>query len=106
MPWAMARLIVYFATQCLMRALSAGRSPGGAPRYAFNLVRGPPRPGDHLAHPTLGLAVRRDHGERAEIVRDVLGGDGLLADAALGEGHVLGDRRVEAVADHELSEDP
>ena len=38
---------------------------------------------------------------RAEVVQDVLGGDGLLADAALGEGDVLGDRRVEVMADHE-----
>ena len=36
-----------------------------------------------------------------EVVQDVLGGDGLGADARLGEGQVLGDLRVEVVADHE-----
>jgi hypothetical protein len=34
-------------------------------------------------------------------VKDVLGGDGLLADAALGEGQILGDRAVEVMAHHE-----
>ena len=34
-------------------------------------------------------------------MQDVLGGDRLLADAALGEGHVLGDLGVEVMADHE-----
>ncbi len=51
--------------------------------------------------PAHGLAVGGDHRERAEVVQDVLGRDGLAADAALGEGHVLGDRAVEVVADHE-----
>ncbi len=39
--------------------------------------------------------------ERAQVVQDVLGGDGLAADARFGEGHVLGDARVEVVADHQ-----
>jgi hypothetical protein len=45
--------------------------------------------------------VRRHDGKRAHVVQDVLGGDGFLADAAFGEGHVLGDRLVEVVAHHE-----
>ena len=39
--------------------------------------------------------------ENAQVVQNVLGGDRLGADAALGEGDVLGDRRVEMVADHQ-----
>ena len=39
--------------------------------------------------------------EGAEIVEDVLGGDGLLADAALGEGDVLGNARIQVMADHQ-----
>src|SRR5208282_744018 len=37
----------------------------------------------------------------AEIVQDVLGGDGFLADAAFREGNVFRDRAVEVMADHE-----
>ena len=44
-----------------------------------------------LADAAHRLAVRRHHRERAEVVQDVLGRDRLLADAALGEGDVLGD---------------
>ena len=34
-------------------------------------------------------------------MQNVFGGDGLLADPALGKGHVLGDILVEVVADHQ-----
>ena len=34
-------------------------------------------------------------------MQDILGGDRLLADAAFGEGHILGDRRIEVVAHHQ-----
>src|SRR3546814_3622674 len=47
------------------------------------------------------LAVRRDDRERTEIVEDILGGDRLLADTAFGEGEILGDRRIEMMADHQ-----
>ena len=39
--------------------------------------------------------------KRAEIVQDVLGRDGLPADAAFGEGDILGDRRIEVMAHHQ-----
>jgi hypothetical protein len=39
--------------------------------------------------------------DRAEIVQDVFGGDRLAPDAALGEGHVLGDAGVEVMAHHQ-----
>jgi hypothetical protein len=54
-----------------------------------------------FADPAHGLRVGRHHRDRAEVVQDVLGGDGLAPDARFGEGHVLGDRRVEVVADHQ-----
>src|SRR3546814_1888208 len=57
--------------------------------------------GDHLADPAHRLAVRRDNRERTEIVEDILGGDRLLADTAFGEGEILGDRRIEMMADHQ-----
>ena len=34
-------------------------------------------------------------------MQDILGGDGLAADARLGKGHVLGDARVQVMADHQ-----
>ena len=37
----------------------------------------------------------------AQVVEHVLGRDRLGADAALGEGHVVGHLRVQVVADHE-----
>ncbi len=67
----------------------------------LHLVRGLPGAGDDLAHAAHGLGVGGDHREGAEVVEDVLGGDGLAADARLGEGDVLGDARVQMVADHE-----
>ena len=67
----------------------------------LHLVRRLPGADDHLADATHRLRIRRQHRERAEVVQDVLGRDGLAADARLGERDVLGDRRVEMVADHQ-----
>src|SRR5690606_26994380 len=67
----------------------------------LHLVGGLPGAGDHFPHPPHGLGIRRDHAEGAEVVEDVLGGDGLAADAGIGEGHVLGDIRVQVVAHHQ-----
>ena len=44
---------------------------------------------------------RADHADRAQVVEDVFGGDGLAADAALGEGDVLGQILVQVMADHQ-----
>ncbi len=66
---------------------------GQAAALHLHLVRGLPGADRHFADAAHRLAVRRNDRERAEIMQDVLGGDRLLADAALGEGHVLGDRR-------------
>mmetsp|Transcript_16672 Transcript_16672/g.67230 ORF Transcript_16672/g.67230 Transcript_16672/m.67230 type:complete len:869 (-) Transcript_16672:47-2653(-) len=67
----------------------------------LHLVGRLPGPRDDLADAAHGLRVRRDHRDGAHVVQDVLGGDGLAADARLGERDVLGDRLVKVVAHHE-----
>ncbi len=65
------------------------------------LMRGVPRAGDNFTTAAHGLRVGRHHADSTKVVQDVLGGDGLGADARLGKGHVLGDVAREVVADHE-----
>src|SRR5215468_12613284 len=60
--------------QVVVVALLAGERAA----LALHLVRGLPGADDRFANPTHGLAVRRDHGEGAEVVEDVLGGNRLL----------------------------
>ena len=62
---------------------------------------GLPGAGDDLANPTHGLGVRGDHGKGTQVVQNVLRGNGLAADAGFGEGHVLGDVRIQVVTDHQ-----
>ena len=56
-----------------------------------------------MTSPTRPMAWRiaGHHRERAEIVQQILGGDGLGPDARFGEGDVLGNLRVEMMADHQ-----
>ena len=58
-------------------------------------------PDEGFADPAHGLRIGRVHGQHAPVVEDILGGHGLGPNATLGERHVLGDRRVEVMADHE-----
>ena len=74
---------------------------GQGAALGLHLVGGLPGADDHLADAAHGLAVAADHADGAEVMQDVLRGDGLAADAAFGEGDVLGDVRVQVVADHE-----
>ena len=67
----------------------------------LHLVRRLPGADDHLADPAHGLAVGRDDREGPHVMQDILGGDGLAPDPAFGKGHILGDRLVEMVADHQ-----
>jgi hypothetical protein len=91
MPCAIAGLIVYLATYRRMRRLSfAPDSPRAARAARFILCGRLPRAAEHLADAPHRLAVARDDRDGAQVVEDVLGGDGLAADAALGEGDVLG----------------
>ena len=69
---------------------------------ALHLVGGLPGPDDHLADPAHRLGIELDMmRDDAAIVEHVLGADRLGPDAALGEGHVLGDAPDEVVADHQ-----
>ncbi len=67
----------------------------------LHLVCSLPGPHDDLAHPAHGLRVGRHHRDRADIVQDVFGGDGLAPDARFGKGHIFGDGRVQVVAHHQ-----
>ncbi len=67
----------------------------------FHLVGGLPGAAHHFAHPAHGLGVGGDHGDHAHVLQDVLGGDGLAADAGVGEGDVFRDVRVQVVAHHQ-----
>jgi hypothetical protein len=77
------------------------RGTGERAELGLHLVRGLPGAADDLADAAHGLRVGGHHRDGAQIVETVLGGDGLGADARLGEGDILGDLRVEVVADHE-----
>jgi len=56
-----------------------------------------------ITSPTRPIAwlVAGHHADRAQVVEDVLRRDGLAADPALRERHVLDDLAVEVVADHQ-----
>ena len=79
----------------------AASSPASRPRCSFILcavcqvrvITSPTRPMAWLSLEMMQMAP--------EVVQDILGGDGLAADAALGEGDVLGDVLVEVVTHHE-----
>ena len=60
-----------------------------------------PRPRDHLAYAAHSLRVARHDGDGAHVVQNILRGDGLRADARLGEGDVLGDGLVEVMTHHQ-----
>mmetsp|Transcript_45780 Transcript_45780/g.89458 ORF Transcript_45780/g.89458 Transcript_45780/m.89458 type:complete len:307 (+) Transcript_45780:72-992(+) len=74
---------------------------GEGPALHLHLVGGLPGAGDDLAHAAHRLGVGGDDGDGAHVLEDVLGGDGLAADAGFGEGDVLLGGFVEVVADHE-----
>ena len=67
----------------------------------LHLVGGLPGANDHFAEPAHGLRIRRHHRERAEIVQDVFGRNGLFTDPAFGKGEIFRDRRVEMVTHHQ-----
>ena len=67
----------------------------------LHLVCGLPAAHDDLTHAAHGLRVRGEHADRAQVVQDVFGSDGFFADAALGKCQILGDGRIQVVADHQ-----
>ena len=97
--------VVVAGVVCDRRTLTPAlslRGRGSKPAaLALHLVRRLPGADDDFADAPHGLAVAGHDADGAEVVQDVLGGDGLAPDAALGEGQVLGDRRVEVMAHHQ-----
>ena len=47
----------------------------------LHFMRRLPGPNDDFANPAHRLRIRSDHREGTQIVKDILGGDGLLTDA-------------------------
>jgi hypothetical protein len=83
------------------RVVVAGGVALQAAALHLHLVRGLPGAQDDFAHAAHGLAVAAHHADGAQVVQDVFGGDGLLADAAFGKGQVFGNAGIEVVAHHE-----
>lgn len=71
------------------------------PPLRLILVGRVPSPKNDLAASPHGLRVGAHHTNGAEVVKHVLGGDGLVANPALGEGNIFGDVSRQVVADHE-----
>jgi hypothetical protein len=84
-----------------MRKLSLPFFHPAAAALLFHFVRRLPGARDDFADAAHGLGIRTHHADRAQVVQNVLGGDGFAANAALGKGHVLGQAGIEMMADHE-----
>ncbi len=85
-----------------MRKLSLSPvSPGRRPALLFHFVRRLPGAGDDFADAAHGLRIGTHHADGAEVVQNILGGDGLAANPAFGKRHVLRQIRVEMMADHQ-----
>ena len=67
----------------------------------FHLVRRLPGPRDDFADAAHRLRIRTHHADRAHVMQNIFRRDGLATNAAFGESHVLGQVRVEMMADHE-----
>ena len=68
---------------------------------AAHLVGGLPSAGDHLADAPHRLRIGPHDADGAQVVEDILGGDGFAPDATFGESYVLGQVLVQMVADHQ-----
>ena len=77
------------------------RVPRQAAPLGLHLVSGLPGSDDHLADPAHGLGIRGDHGKGPQVVQDVLRGNGLAADARLGESDIFGNVRVQVMTHHQ-----
>jgi hypothetical protein len=64
-------------------------------------IGGLPGAGDDFADAAHGLGIRAHHTDGAEVMENVLGGDSFTSNAAFGKGHILGQVRIEVVADHQ-----
>src|SRR5690606_18865717 len=82
------------------RVVAPGAVAGQAAALQLHLVRRLPGAQDDLAHAAHRLAVARHHADGTQVVQDVFGGDGFLADAAFGKREVFGNAGIEVVAHH------
>lgn len=64
-------------------------------------VRRVPSSQNHFTTATHGLGITAHHTNRAEIVQDVFGGDGLRADPGFGKSNVLGNVARQVMAYHQ-----
>ena len=74
---------------------------GQCPALAFHFVRRLPGARDDFADAAHGLRIRGHHADRAQIVKNIFGGNRLGADARFREGDVLRNRRAQVMAHHE-----
>ncbi len=68
---------------------------------ALHHVRGLPGAHHHLADAAHGLGVAADHRDGADVVQQILGGDGGRPDATLGEREILWDAGVQVMTHHQ-----
>ena len=76
-------------------------SPAERAALCLHFVGGLPGAGDHFADPAHRLRVGADDADRPQVVKDVFGGDRFAANPAFREGDILGQVRVEMMADHQ-----
>ena len=67
----------------------------------LHAVRHLPGAENHFAHAAHRLGIRGGQRECADIVQHIFRSDGFPANARFGKSHILGDIRVEVVADHQ-----
>ena len=96
MPKVRAALMVYFAIYRRMRALSPKPSliVGQCAALVLHLRGELPGAADHLVDAAHALAVGAEHRDGAESCSTSSAAMVWRADAALGEGHILRDRRI------------
>ena len=66
----------------------------------FHFMRGLPGADNHLTNTAHGLRVGGHHGKRAQVMENIFGSDGFAADTAFRKRNILGNGRIQMVADH------
>ena len=64
-------------------------------------MRGLPCPNDNLANTSHCLAIRCNDRKRAHIMQNILGRNRLTPDTTLGKGHILRNRFIQMVTNHQ-----
>ncbi len=81
--------------------VAAGFFSGQRPALAFHFVRRLPGARDHFTDTAHCLRIRRHHADRAQIVKDIFGGNRLCTYARFRKGHVFRNRGAQVMAHHE-----